>query len=201
MNLVGLIGNAGSGKNSFAEEFHYHKFTEYSFAHALKQTCEALFGFSDFHFTSRDYKDSDHPYWKISPRQALQFVGTELVRERMNRLLPELGENFWIHRLELQLMLDHKSRGDVRAVVTDCRFQNEVDWILSQGGTIIHLTRPEAGGNVGIPDHKSELLAANFRTHYPESDKILYVDNVGTLDELKIKANIIAAKLTKSLTF
>lgn len=188
MKLVGLIGHAGAGKNSFAEEFHYYNFKEYSFAAPLKAACCALFGLAPEHFTDRGYKETEHPFWEVSPRSIAQFVGTELVRNEMAKLLGTSGDDFWIRRLELQLMLDHQERSQVQAVITDCRFPNEVDYVLNSGGHIFHLTRPEFNGTVGIPSHQSEYLAANFSTYYPESDRVHKIENSGSLEELRLKA-------------
>lgn len=195
MNLIGLIGNAGAGKNTFAEEFHYYKFYEYSFAAPLKAACAQLFGISEYYFNNQEEKNQKHPYWNVSPREILQFVGTELVRNHLGELLGSESSAFWIERLKLQLIHDFDSPQDVRAVITDCRFKDEVDYILSNGGKIIHLTRPSCDGNVGIQSHSSEYLARNFRTLYSPTDSILFVDNDGTLDQLKIKAHQIAHTL------
>lgn len=195
MKLVGLIGHANSGKNSFAEEFHYHSYREYSFAAPVKAACHALFGTAPHHFEDRDTKESKHPFWNKSPREMAQFVGTELVRNNIDKFLPEIGSYFWIERLKLQLLLDHPTKEDVRAVITDCRFQNEVEFILSTGGHIIYLTRPGSDGTVGISNHPSEQFIKEFSELFPESSKVHYVENHGTLDELRIKANVLAASL------
>lgn len=180
-HLVGLCGNAGVGKNTFAEEFHSYRFREYSFAGPVKQVCCAAFGLDPYYFTSRDLKEEEHPYWGFSPRKMAQLVGTELFRK-------EFGPNFWIQRLELSLIADFASREEVQAVITDVRFQNEAQWILDQGGILVHLTRPEHVGNVGIAGHASEAGIQFEKLTYHKEKTHICVANIGSKLELQKKA-------------
>ena len=105
-----------------------------------------------------------------------QLVGTELFRQ-------QFGEDFWIRRLELQLIGDFDSRPEVKAVISDVRFQNEADWIIGNGGVLVHLTREGCDGNVGIPGHASE---ADINVlHYNYGENYYEVGNYGTLKQLQ----------------
>ena len=83
----------------------------------------------------------------------------------------------------------------MKAIITDCRFKDEVDWILSNQGIIIHLTRPGADGTVGISQHSSEKLAQEFASIYGMQENIYYVLNDSTRVVLQEKAAQFAAKL------
>ena len=197
--LVGLCGNAGVGKDTFAEQFHYYGFKQYSFAGPVKKVCEAAFSISPDYFTDRQLKEEEHPFWEISPRVMAQKVGTELFRNHF-------GQDFWIRRLELQLILDFDSKQDVKAVITDVRFQNEAEWILDSGGILVHLTRPGYVGNVGIPGHASEagIDFDSLEYTYPE-DRFYQIYNQGSKAELlQLSADLldsIAPKQHRQLTF
>jgi len=188
--LVGICGFAGCGKNTFAEEFHFFGYKEYAFAAPVKAVCEAAFGVCPLHFTDRDLKEEVHPFWNISPREMAQKVGTELFREHF-------GQDFWLRRMELQFILDFDSKEEVKAVITDVRFQNEAQWILDNGGVLVHLTRPGYTGNVGIQGHASERGINWNDLHYQDfsGDRLFTVANTGTKEMLRLNANQLAYKL------
>lgn len=185
--LIGIHGHAGSGKDTVADYIRFTRENTWKipFARALKEACVRLFGMPLESFHELELKEAVHPYWNISPRQAAQFFGTEMVRETLPRLLPTIGSNFWIHRLAMTLNgLDESMPydSDDVVVIPDVRFQNEYDWIIANGGIIIHLTRPGADGIVGIPSHASEagILHTCPERTYPLS-------NQGSLDDLHAK--------------
>lgn len=188
-NLVGLCGNAGVGKDTFALPFHYRGFKQYAFAGPVKRCAAAAFGISEDYFHERDLKEEPHPYWKKSPREIAQLIGTELFRK-------QFGNDFWIRRMELQLILDFDSQEDVKAVISDVRFQNEAQWILDSGGILVHLTRPGYTGNVGVPGHTSEQ-GIDFKSLTTETHKhvIFKLENRGTKEDLQRTAAGLAQKL------
>jgi len=94
-----------------------------------------------------------------SKRKLLQFVGTEIGRELC-------GKDFWINKLPV-------TTKDM--VVTDIRFQSEVDKVRELGGIILTVERP---GLESTDPHSSEQLP-NI------GDFTMYND--GTLDDLKTK--------------
>ena len=180
--LIGLCGNAGVGKDTFAEPFHSFGFRQYAFAGPVKEVCEKAFGISPDYFTDRQLKEEVHPYWEKSPRELAQLVGTELFREYF-------GNDFWIRRLELQLILDFDSKEEVKAVISDVRFQNEAQWILDSGGILVHLTRPGYVGNVGISGHVSEAVIDFSRLKLTTvTNPVHFIINDGTRSELEHKA-------------
>jgi hypothetical protein len=84
--LVGITGFMLSGKDSVAD-FIISKthedmvFKKYSFAKPLKETAMVLFGWSEEQVYDQDLKSIVDPVWGISPRQALQYLGTDVMRE------------------------------------------------------------------------------------------------------------------------
>lgn len=204
MKLIGLVGAAQAGKNTFAEEFHYHSFIEYSFADPLKKACSAMFEIPLHNFLDTKMKEETDSYWKVTPREILQFVGTDLVRANMEKLLPKVGNDFLVDVMKYKLYLaqleENSTGNEARIIVTDCRFTNEVDFILQLGGHICYLTRPEKDGTVGIPEHTSEVLAQEFPTLYPESDYIHYFSNEGTVTDLKLKAHTFCSDFAPAST-
>jgi hypothetical protein len=182
--LIGIYGHARSGKDTVGKYLHEKHDNTYklAFADALKQAAAKMFGIPEDSFYDEDTKEVVDEFWGVSPRQIAQFFGTELVRQNIDRLIPGIGENFWISRMIHCLTGAGESpfydEDDV-VIITDVRFQNEYDWIISQGGIIIHLTKPGADGIVGIPGHASEAGIQST-----DLDNTYEIVNNGTLEEL-----------------
>jgi len=110
---------------------------------------------------------------KITPRSAFQIVGTDIVRDYLPTVLfgedNNIGKDFWIKRCD---MLIKKTFND-HIIFSDVRFQNEVDYIIKNGGVVIKIVRENAKDNT----HSSE-----------EIDKITgythLIENNGTKQEL-----------------
>jgi len=83
----------------------------------------------------------------ITIRQLLQSFGTDICRK--------ISTNCWVDALVNEIY----TYPNKFAVITDCRFDNEVLGIKKIGGKVIKLTR-----SIGQPKHKSEtaLLEENF---------------------------------------
>lgn len=191
MKLIGIAGHAGAGKDITAKMVQVicPKYKIYHFADALKECCAAAFGIPLEHFTYENFKNSKHPYWGVSPREIAQFVGTELFRDNIARLILSddaisIEYNFWVERLLLQLARDFIKEDEVYAIIADVRFQNEVDWILQNDGLIIHLERNGAEGKVGIAGHSSEAGFTVSTERKEGEGTYIKLSNNGTLAEL-----------------
>lgn len=147
--LIGISGYAGSGKTTLANLItdYYPAYKKFSFASALKFATEEIFTLGQFYQEEKGIKDN---YWKLSARELYQFIGTELFREIF-------GSDFWIKVLQRKLISIYDSPHDVLVVIDDVRFQEEAEWIVSSGGSMIHLTREGVDGKVGILSHASEV--------------------------------------------
>ena len=125
--LVGLCGLARSGKDTF---FKFLKkscesnFNRYAFADELKKECY------DFVMTNSGisvYSENEHEKELIRP--LLVAYGTHLRRA--------INPTCWIDRLEPQVNYD--LRKGINVVITDVRYENELEWIHKLGGTSIYI--------------------------------------------------------------
>ena len=114
-------------------------------------------------------------FWKTSPRTVLQYLGTELFREQMDKIIPHIGKNIWIEVVKRKLLDSWKKNPDMKFVITDVRFQNELDFIKEMGGITIKVVRDSANNNDDC--HPSEMELDNLVTDHN-------ISNNGTLDEL-----------------
>lgn len=176
--VVGISGNAGVGKDTLAEALcHDCIFTRKAFADKIKLVCSDLFDLDLEVFYDQELKNFNFPYWNKSPRELLQFFGTEMVRGM-------LSDNFWVAALSADLFYN--------SVITDVRSQIEAEWIAENNGMLIHLTRPGCNGTVGIPNHASEagINWIELRNKFP-SARVIEVENnfpsVNSFQEYAIK--------------
>lgn len=144
--LIGIVGLAGSGKSTLARVIaERHGFQEESLAAPLKAVCAALFGWTEKQlFGPSHLRNEVDPRWGFSPRKALQFIGTEVARG--------LHEDVWVRALLDTLSLPGAPR---YVVVSDVRFQNEVDAFRKAGGKIVKVSG-RGGLQGGAASHATE---------------------------------------------
>lgn len=149
--LVGFAGRKRSGKDTAAGHLVDRRgFVRRAFADPLKRTCQDLFDLSDDQ-VGGDAKDAVDPRYARSPRELMQFMGTEFVRNFA-------CETLWVDKFERWYAGARAAGGARRVVVADVRFQNEVDAIHRLGGKVYLVTRP---GRTDSPDsHASEDVGA-----------------------------------------
>lgn len=178
MVLVGLMGTKCSGKTTSATYLvENYNFVEKSFAECLKKACQNLFLLSDEQiYGSQEQKETPDPRWfGCTPRKMLQFVGTDLLRNHLDTIMPGLGNNIFTHHFKLWYQDELSKNPTLRVVVSDVRFQNEIDFIQSLGGIVIKINRP----GIDLTDaHQSEIELQNISTY----DYL--IENDGTLEEL-----------------
>lgn len=139
--LIGITGKARAGKDTLASALKEKGFISYSFAYPIKEACRVIFGWNDDHLYGH-LKEVVDPFYEFSPRHAMQTLGTEWGRQT-------LREDIWTRIAEDFL----KKNKDV--VIPDVRFDNEAEFILNNGGILIHLIRPNQE-TIGLSDHASE---------------------------------------------
>lgn len=200
--VIGLVGFIGSGKgtvgNILVDEFDYK---QESFANSLKDAVSLIFGWdrdllegvTNESRVWREQKDewwSDRLHVKVTPRWALQVIGTDVFRHHFH-------DDIWIASLENRIR-----KANYNLVITDCRFFNEVTAIHNVGGQVIRILRgPEPhwwhlgiSANLGnkvikenaiIELEKLNIHVSEYGWVGAEFDMI--VDNDGTVDDLKNK--------------
>lgn len=160
--IFGFAGKMGSGKNYVSEKifiplfektFPNRKILPVAFADQLKIN------------TIVKYNLNRNDVYNIKPpsvRNILQREGTENGRDK-------LGSDIWIRYLsEWMFILEEKGITDF--VITDCRFQNEVNWIKTMNGKIIRVELDnlesiyESNVNTETKNHISETELDNYNT-------------------------------------
>jgi hypothetical protein len=153
-NIIGITGKKYSGKDTLGSFFvKNHGHEQIAYADALKDAVKCIFDFDDEQLYGSRKEEVDE-FWGKTPRQVLQFIGTDLFRNHINELMPSVGKDIWVYVVKRKIMNKIKKNPEARFVITDARFPNEVDVIKQLGGTVIKLKR-----NTGCNDtHESEAL-------------------------------------------
>ena len=145
--IIGICGFQSSGKDTIAEFLiKEYGFKRLSFASALKDIVSLIFGWprdrlEGLNEEDRLWREKVDIWWAkslkmphLSPRHVLQYFGTELFR---NHWHPDI----WVKVLENKILELTQSSLDTNIVITDCRFENEINMILRFQGKIIHVHR------------------------------------------------------------
>jgi hypothetical protein len=139
--IIGVVGFAGSGKDTIGTYLKNNLgFEQISFASSLKDATSSIFGWPRYLLEgdtqeSRDFRERKDDWWSnklgkdVTPRWALQYMGTEVIRQG-------LDDKIWIYSVEQKLLNNSKP-----VVITDVRFPNEIKLIQSLGGKVIRVAR------------------------------------------------------------
>lgn len=170
--LIGIHGKAGVGKDTAAAiligAFGGRRF---AFADPVREIAAKLFDLDVMDFDTQEKKAKVDDRWNMSRRWMLQFVGTELVRQ-------QLSDRHWIKLLHLRRQ--HFTNGN--HFITDCRFDNEINYVLDQGGFILHIASDSRsaikyGSSEAAHASESEL----DMTRAKEYNRYSYIQNDGTM--------------------
>lgn len=155
--LIGLAGNAGSGKTTGAGILCDQGFARARFAGPLKAMLWGLLNAAgrDTETINRmlegDLKET--PCGLLggrTPRQAMQTLGTEWGRDM---IAPDLWTRITMQGVRVAL------RSGGRVVIDDVRFASEAAAIRSEGGVIWHVLNEICDDNDdGNPVHPSEVI-------------------------------------------
>lgn len=172
MKLIGLVGRKSVGKDTAAMVLVQQGYRVAKFAGALKAMIEGYLkyiGVEDDAIKAiiEDYRVKETPSHYFSgrtPRYVMQTLGTEWGRDLIDA-------NLWV-----QSCIWNCQRFQQPAVITDCRFPNEVEAIHKAGGKIVRINRAVSRDDNHASENFIDSLAADFE-----------IDNNGTIPELQEK--------------
>ena len=159
MELIGLLGHQGVGKNYLAEVI---------LPKILPKKNTVILAFAD-HFKVDCICKHNADYNKVfgekdfETRRLLQIVGTEQGRNKF-------GYDIWVRTLETWIKLLN-SRGVERFIISDVRFQNEADWLKSLNGILIKIDSPIRYNNRLVKETNNNLEKINeIKNHISEAN-------------------------------
>lgn len=190
--LIGICGFQSSGKDTIADYLiKEYGFIRLSFASAVKDIISIMFGWprdklEGLTKEDREWREQVDYWWSktlkipdLSPRYAMQYIATDVFR---NHFHPDI----WVKIVENQLN-NYLNSPNINIVISDCRFENEINMILRLGGKIIqvykdppywfHKYRQGETPNEIRYIHRSEI---EWIRCYRDYD----IENDGTIEEL-----------------
>lgn len=198
MNLIGISGLAGSGKDTIANILLKNDgFISLAFADPIKRFAADLWGFSKEQLwgasQNRNKHDLRYPMGEndyLTPRKVLQYIGNDCARA--------LDESVWIryainvsNRLLTENGLDYTFDGGLIknlnnskfkcVIITDCRYHDERVAVKQIGGKLIKVIRPGSGLVGDFATHRSEAEMSTINTEIFD----FVINNSGTLQDLE----------------
>lgn len=122
--VIGLGHKKGVGKDTAAARLQdKHRFYKVSFADSLKLAAKEIFGFTNKQLYG-DQKETVDLYWNKTPREILQLMGSDALRNVIDL-------DIWIKSLALrvQRLADNDPSDTIRVVIPDVRYPNEAEAI------------------------------------------------------------------------
>ena len=140
MRKIGLVGFTGVGKDTVSDYLTTKGFSSFAFADPLKECVASIFGWElDMLLgkttESRIWREEIDHWWankleipNFTPRFALRFFGTDVMRK-----------NF--HEDVCLLNMERRLEKHDNVVISDIRFQNEINLARKTGAEIYRVAR------------------------------------------------------------
>jgi hypothetical protein len=161
--ILGLCGFSSSGKDSAALHLvENHGFIRVAFADKLREYAYNIdpdIHIGDGKYASLQYLVDQHG-WELAKRQ---YKSVREFLQKLGHMTREtFGDSFWINQaLNSKVVLNNE-----RIVITDVRYQNEIDAVVDCGGYIIRIHREGVGP---VNNHVTEKeLPFDYVVHNPE---------------------------------
>jgi len=171
INLIGVSGKKQVGKDTFYQIFNKYipKYENMKFADNIKKIGSKLSKEPLNEFYEHKYYSKILPLWNMTIREFQQFIGSEL---------RNLDDDIWVNSL-----LKNFDNENSKWIITDVRFENEVEMIKRNNGIVVRILRDNINPNDSTCKHVSGTALDN----YTKWDYVIY--NNGTIQdyELKIK--------------
>jgi hypothetical protein len=176
IKIIGICGNKYNGKDTIADYLvQNYGYTKISFGDPLKHALKNIFMFSDEQLWGSQKENID-PYWGVSPREMLQFIGTNCLRQMIKENYPTIEDKIWVMSLKKQI--EHLiSNGIRKIVIPDIRFPNEAQMLCQfYNATIIRVVRRDiANTDSHMSENLFHQIKCNF-TIYNNTFQQLYAD-------------------------
>lgn len=162
--IIGITGRKHNGKDTVGNYLvDHYGYKRIAFADKIKEACILIFGLSREQVFDENLKEVVDDFWGVSPRTLLQYVGTDLLRNQLKQIMPHIDNNIWVKAVHKQIMDEWKSNPGQKFVVTDIRFENELQIIKELGGVTVRVTRPTIENT---DTHSSETQISQFDVEY-----------------------------------
>jgi len=167
--IIALSGKSQSGKDTVADYLvTNYNFIKISFGKYLKKCVSYIFDINDYILNS-EYKDIVNDEWNVTPREILQWFGTECIRKSPYQ--HSSGYSIWTHKLEKDLQFYMKLGKNI--VISDLRFPDEVEMLKKYKHNTWMIERLQASTlTKNCSEHESENYIVTYDILIRNNDSI-----------------------------
>ncbi len=172
--IIAVTGIAGAGKDTFAHVIRetIPNTDVFAYAGPLKDACKILFNFSHDQLHHPVVKEEMDERWKRSPRQILQWLGTDILRNHIN-------QDFFVMNMKQRI---DASKAEY-IVISDCRFDNEAEFIRSLGGKVVKIERI----NAKTTEHSGHITEKGISPELIDA----IIENNGSIEEFQNRVKFV----------
>lgn len=180
--IIAVCGLKQSGKDTVAKYIcKNYSYVHKKIAEPLKTMCQYLFDMTNDQLEDHKLKETVDDRWGVTPRQIMQFMGTEVMQFKLSELLPHLDRTFWIQKF-INSMRDVKEHN---IVISDLRFVHEHEQLKHAYGKSVFVIMVERPLSNDIKDmHSSEQELKQLKPDFT-------ITNDSSLEELYKKVDVI----------
>lgn len=186
--IIALTGANRVGKDTMANFFVSQGFRHLKISQPLKDLVKSLFHLEDYQLET-DAKDTELVFHGKSPRQLMQWIGTDIFQHSMSSFVPSVGRNFWIEHAS-HIMQQNPS---IPFVISDLRFLHEYEYLRKHFGqrlSVIQIIRPFS--SLGTHESDVSYLQVPFSLCY---------HNEGTKQDMENWVQAILHKKNKIINY
>jgi hypothetical protein len=191
--LIGICGFQSSGKDTITEYLiKEYGFIKLSFASTIKDIISVMFGWprdklEGLTKEDRLWREQIDPWWSeklkipdLSPRYTMQYIGTDLFRKHFHT-------DIWVKIIENKINNYLHQNDKQNIIISDCRFENEINMIIMLGGKIIQVHReiPSWFYKYRDGEYPEEIKSIhNSELEWIRCHKDYNIENDGTIEQL-----------------
>ncbi len=144
--------------------------------------CKLLFNFSNSQLED-DQKDIVDDRYNKSPREIMQYIGTDIMQFELQKFIPSIGRLLWTRSL-----LDSINNNDI--VISDMRFKHEAEEVLKYDpkALIIIIKRScnDSDSDIHISENEIESIPYQYTIYNDSSLEKLYksIDDIITSSQI-----------------
>ncbi len=182
IEVIGLVGYAGVGKDTIAEVLGHHQYKRVAFADKLKSVVSDVCGASIEMMYLRELKSTPNVLLGgLTPRQVLQNIGMAF---------RGVSEGVWVEYVRGVITTNASAQKASKFVVTDVRFKDEADMVRNFGGVLVYVHRSTHEYHAHCSEENIESLKADCE---------YTINNDGAIVEVPLKVNELLYKIRKGV--
>lgn len=188
--VIAVTGFKQSGKDTVGKYLvENYGFIRYAFADPIREVCKVVFDWTDEDMKER--KEEVDEYWGISPRQAMQWIGTEAFQYYLPKDYPlfnnTIGRTIWVKKfIKWHERIQHR-----KVVITDMRFHHELFTLQESLGNDVKSIRVIRDSIEPNDPHASEQdipdLCVDYEVENNDTIEMLHEEIKELMHSLKVK--------------